>query len=547
MLDPKKLREALQLIVNNSFTVYHPSAIEELTGIKVAISLTGEDLIDYIYNVWENRDDEVFADVDREIVVAGDSNIYDWKSGTPVVCTEIHTDVDTRIRSRYMEGKPASYLSEHNIPVVEKLKVVDQRGLSLSQDPVIIDLLAKRGFHHRPTLEAYNNTLDYMLASCAINSAAGNWSRTSLNPNKFTGSSMSHRAVAGLINALEVGVDGKQDWEVIRGFKAREGYKQGRETCFRFHDESPIYQRIVFLIKNAEYKVSLDNKYKTLIRSNNKKVVMVDESDVPEHTEFLFQTYKTALSAATISIPMAETQDPSLKLLPEFEYADGNLGYDLGQIAHLHQVYNRKDMGTGGRYYCGFANLKRETRDLTLINGFETTEVDFSSCHPSMLAMLSGKVMPADLYTFGFADRQTNKSLMLIAINCTSSHKMQRALQKEINKLGLRFSPDDWIESVYEAHPWLVAHLGTNAGLRMMNIESEIMANAMTKFMTITNSVALCIHDAMRVQTRHADVAVYCMLSAWREYWKGAEEATVSCNGVVTALGVKYNGWDLPL
>ena len=164
-----------------------------------------------------------------------------------------------------------------------------------------------------------------------------------------------------------------------------------------------------------------------------------------------------------------------------------------------------------------------------------------------MLAMLSGKVMPADLYTFGVADRQTNKSLMLISINCTSSHKMQRALQKEINKLGLRFSPDDWLQSVYEAHPWLIQHLGTNAGLRMMKIESEIMANAMAKYMEETGSVALCIHDAMRVETRYADVAVYCMLSAWREYWHGADEATVSGNGVVTALGVKYNGWNLTL
>jgi hypothetical protein len=539
MLNATQLKASLENFVASETVRYSPTQILDLTGLEVSFPLTGEELSDYVYNKLESLLGESILE---EIQVVTPVTAKD-QAPIPVVNNNFDTTLPSMnaIRSRYMEGKEAGFLSANNLKVNYRIAIKSRdEAKLLSQQAKVLSMLEEAGFNHRPTLESYNNSVDYLLSSMVLHSRKNQWTRISLTESSYTNSKMSYTAVKKLISALEE----SGQIEVIKGFNAREGFKQGRSTCVRFHDESPIYSYVCSMVAKDELRFNLDNKYVVLVRDNRRRVSLVEGDKVPANTTRLFELYKAAADNTTVSIATSVTQDPNVTFLPQMEYKNGNKGYNLSQLLPIHQVFNNKALTTGGRYYCGISNLKKETRSQILFNGQRTSEVDFRSCHLSILATMSNKTVGYDPYTFGkITSRETNKLLCLIAINCKSQHQLNTALDSKIKELGLEITKEDWLRVVSERHPWLVQYIGTNAGLRLQAIESTIVTRAMVRFMEQTKSLAISLHDGLLVSKKYATLAANCMMDSYEAQFPLTSKAVIGDNCVVTCDGHAYHAF----
>jgi hypothetical protein len=278
--------------------------------------------------------------------------------------------------------------------------------------------------------------------------------------------------------------------------------------------------------------------------SRHKQKTKLDPSKTTQETEDLFTTIKSRIEATTVSIPMDETQDPCVNFLPKITYADGSRGYDLTQTLPIHQVYSRKDMKAGGRYYNRFLNLKKETRSKVLFNGAATTEVDIKSCFLSILATMEGVELPAERYNFGKVPVSLNKLMINTAINCRSTAQAHTKLASQLDEAGVSVTVNSWITDLYAAYPWMIKYVGAFQGNALANHESKIMAQACVYFMNRTGSLALPIHDGVRVQSSLAGMMSSCIIDAWMGYWTTCDQEIAGKNIVVTCLDNTYNGWD---
>jgi hypothetical protein len=529
------LVDSLNSIVNSDSVLYTPAEVKDLTGLTIVYSIPGDVLTDYVYSNlenlgWEPSDEEV-----QVLEVPAQQELTLPVNNQLIAAVPANSNL---IKSRYLEGKSASFLSANNLQINKKLAVKTRDGHRLlSEQSQVLNLLEETGYKHRGSLDKFNKAVDVLISNMVLHTRKNQWTRISLTESTYTGSDMSYTAIKNLVSSLEKA----GQIEVIKGFNAKEGYKTGRSTCIRFHDESPVYQYICHQVAKDELRYNLDNKYVVLIRDNRKRVTLVEGDKIPAESVRLFDLYKNLAAQTTISIPTSVTSDPNVTFLPKMEYKNGNQGYCLDQLAPIHQVFNRKDLTTGGRFYSGICNLKKETRSSILFNGRLTSEVDFRACHLAILATQSNVSITKDPYTFGdIASRDTNKLFCLIAINAKSNHQMKQALGRKISDLGLEFTVEDWITSVSNKHPWLVPFFGTNMGSRLQNIESKIMAKAMIQFMSDKKSLVISIHDGCIVDRRYSLHMVDCLHDAFEAYFPRASKTVLAINCVVTDQGVEH-------
>jgi hypothetical protein len=535
----QRLRDALNNVIDSDSLLYSIEEVFTMLGWAPRFSMTGKELIGFIHEKIEDIEIENYlANKDQEVIILEPIKVE--ATSTPVNNDIVATPVASRnlIKSRYLEGKASSFLSANNLQLNKKIAVKTRDGHRLlSEQSKVLSILEEAGYKHRPSLDKYNRTVDCLISNMVLHSRKNNWTRISLTEGAYTGSDMSYTAIKNLIDALEK----SGQIEVIKGFNAKEGFKTGRSTCVRFHDESPLYEYICHQVAKDELRYNLDNKYVVLVRNNHKQVSLVEGDKVPANSVRLFDLYKAAVENTTVSIPSSQTEDPNVTFLPQMEYKNGNKGYDLTQLTPIHQVFNRKDLTTGGRFYCGITNLKKETRGSILFNGRLTTEVDFRACHLSILATMSGAAITKDPYTFGdLTTREINKLFCLIAINSKSIHQMNQALGRKIKDLQLGFSVEDWIASVDAKHPWLSNYFGGNAGLRLQAVESRVVSRAMINFMEKTKSLAISLHDGCLVDRRYAATMVEFMLDSLEEEFPLVPQAIRGQNICVVADGVSY-------
>ncbi len=535
----QRLRDALNNIVDSDTLLYSIEDVFGMLGWAPRFSMTGKELIAFICEKLEDIEiDEYLSTRDVQIEVIEPAKVE--ATSTPVNNDIVAAPVASRnlIKSRYLEGKSTSFLSANNLQLNKRIAVKTRDGHRLlSEQSKVLSLLEEAGYKHRPSLEKYNRSVDCLISNMVLHSRKNNWTRVSLTEGAYTGSDMSYTAIKNLLDALEK----SGQIEVIKGFNAKEGFKTGRATCVRFHDESPLYQYICHQVAKDELRYNLDNKYVVLVRNNHKQVSLVEGDKVPANSVRLFELYKAAVENTTVSIPSSQTEDPNVTFLPKMTYKNGNEGYDLTQLTPIHQVFNRKDLSTGGRFYCGITNLKKETRGSILFNGRLTTEVDFRACHLSILATMSKTAITKDPYTFGdLTTREINKLFCLIAINSKSTHQMNQALNRKIKDLQLDFTLEDWVASVKAKHPWLVDYFGNNCGLRLQAIESKVVSRAMIRFMEKTKTLAISLHDGCLVFRVHAITMVNYLLDSMEEEFPLAPQSVRGQNICVTADGVSY-------
>lgn len=196
----------------------------------------------------------------------------------------------------------------------------------------------------------------------------------------------------------------------------------------------------------------------------------------------------------------------------------------------IRRVFLRGDTSfkCGGRYYGGFwqnipeskrkaqakGNSKIEDyRTDIMIDGEATNELDYSNLHIAILAAEAGVDLGDDAY--GFAEqlhsdiprdqqRAFVKAVILAAINARDDKAVRGAVGDKRKGSQFEFSVtsamvDAVLTAFRERYPGLSDNLGSDAGIRLMNIDSNIASLIVKEFVAIDEPI-LVVHDSFIVR-----------------------------------------------
>ena len=196
---------------------------------------------------------------------------------------------------------------------------------------------------------------------------------------------------------------------------------------------------------------------------------------------------------------------------------------------HLRRIFNNSTFEQGGRWFGGWWQLiPSEYRSQILINGEQTTELDYSCCFPRMIYHLEGSDNgEEDLYFIpelaAAAEaqglnwesvRDSVKKLFNILINAGPEHRIGKVSGLCLPKGFKR--PNKVYPLIEKKHEAVARWFRSGAGLQLMNRESAICEAILTEGVA-QSILVLPIHDSFVVQARHKGWLRDVMVSCYRD------------------------------
>jgi len=226
----------------------------------------------------------------------------------------------------------------------------------------------------------------------------------------------------------------------------------------------------------------------------------------------------------------------------------------------LKRLFN-KNMDLGGRFYGHYQNIPKVDRRRILIDGERTIELDYKSVHITLLYALEGLPVPAEPYDIeGDGDEEkikTYKATCLTLVNTErlsslqanltrsgnpnvqqefKSYKAKRERYGYLKSLALKATEptkpmsirkgfieniptnangSELLELIMDRHQPIAHHFGVqNIGLKLQKLDSELMANALTK---LDGMPCLPVHDSIRCRLSDMRMVTDAMIEAFRE------------------------------
>ncbi len=216
-------------------------------------------------------------------------------------------------------------------------------------------------------------------------------------------------------------------------------------------------------------------------------------------------------------------------------YPDQKYGHSLpnGQVINIpivqgqhfvRRIFSRGSFDFGGRFYGGFwQQIPKEDRPFIRINGEETVELDFNALHPRLLAAEKGLTIEGDPYDLGvdllpehlmYLQRKYVKKLLLVAINAKNRNEAYHALLQSLpEELSTHYSKDmlrEGLKAIRQRHPFMAETLCSDAGIRLMKTDSDIVEHVLKHFIALETPV-LPVHDSFIVQASKGAILEYAM------------------------------------
>jgi hypothetical protein len=210
----------------------------------------------------------------------------------------------------------------------------------------------------------------------------------------------------------------------------------------------------------------------------------------------------------------------------------------------VRRVFNRERWDLNGRFYGPWwQQIGSDLRQQIFINDKPTVEVDFKGLHVAILSAERGIVVEGDVYALPEGvlpgapedlQRKVVKHLVLTALNATSLASAFKSfrdgwpegtMQKGLTDVQLQRVLDAFLRK----HPHLTDALGTDQGIRLMNIDSQIAALVQNHFTALRIAV-LSVHDSFIIN--------YERVKELRAVMGDASEAVVGIRIPVAAAAV---------
>lgn len=167
----------------------------------------------------------------------------------------------------------------------------------------------------------------------------------------------------------------------------------------------------------------------------------------------------------------------------------------------LYRVYNG-GWALGGRFYGGWWQQVRGCdRQHLLIDGSETIEHDYEMLHPRLLYASAGQTVAGDAYTLDDWDRKVCKRAFNILLNAGSYQQALGAILPHVH--NNRRKAVALIAEMKKRHAPVASSFHSGAGLRLQNVDAEMVKSVLRDLTLRDGITVLPIHDSFVVQKEH--------------------------------------------
>lgn len=195
------------------------------------------------------------------------------------------------------------------------------------------------------------------------------------------------------------------------------------------------------------------------------------------------------------------------------EWSDKSVEFTTDTVTYDRMYID--NLVTYGRFLAPFQTLSKADRATITINGQPVVECDFSGMHPAILYAEAGLPIPDDLYDIRGVPpsmRQYVKLALLILINAKNYDSARAAIQGRIGSVNA----DSLIQKILAHHHPISKHLYSNAGVRLMNVESDIAEQVFDSCIQ-SNTPVLGIHDGFICKVSDAGKVRAGMVAAFKK------------------------------
>lgn len=233
--------------------------------------------------------------------------------------------------------------------------------------------------------------------------------------------------------------------------------------------------------------------------------------------------YNDHLQKAFIDLCVSENEELEInkKMASKAMVSEDDLPSGLWlEKKYSKRVFNNHSLRLGGRFYGSWwQTLPRKWRNRIVIDEDTTTEIDFSQMHFRLLYAKEDKDIassPDDLYSIEGMDasyRDYNKLLLLAALNAGSRGSLINMLAKKVRKDKDPWYPNGYppgfntpsslIDYLLSQHPKLKKYFYSGIGLRLQNIDSEIMHNVINRMLIEHGAICLSVHDSVITKEKY--------------------------------------------
>jgi len=299
------------------------------------------------------------------------------------------------------------------------------------------------------------------------------------------------------------------------------------ELLTHFNSAKVMWQRLVFSGDPIILRHKTANQVQTL-EPPSTPVVQV----IRQH----MQSINAFLADQAICLNLSNGKLKSLAVRMAGRRYSYEIGYGLTRTrartlnfanVALRRIFARGRMDRGGRFYGGWwQTIPKDYRRYITINGRPTVEVDFSEIHPTMLYLLHGQNAPESIYDLGLMTgddkpynpqvepHKTRRKIIKTFVNALINDERQthKLSKSKARKLGL--SHEELKDLVLLKHPVIAQALGTDIGVYLQYLDSEIAARVLVQLME-QGITALPIHDSFCVQEEFAPELIAAMQQAY--------------------------------
>ena len=216
----------------------------------------------------------------------------------------------------------------------------------------------------------------------------------------------------------------------------------------------------------------------------------------------------------------------------------------------LRRIFSRGSMTKGGRFYGGWwQSLPSIYRPHITIDGYRTTEVDYSSVDIRILYATQGVVVPQekDLYDIGLpkweGPKDPRRKVIKIFLNALLNDESGRYRLKPGDLKALGCSHAQLMTLMHQQHKPIKHLFNKGAGLDAQFIDSEIAMKVMQKMMD-ENILVLPIHDSFIVRLGHRATLRDAMHEAFQEVAKQQTSIDETGAGSKESFGIKLETMD---
>jgi hypothetical protein len=178
----------------------------------------------------------------------------------------------------------------------------------------------------------------------------------------------------------------------------------------------------------------------------------------------------------------------------------------------VYRVFLRGSWRFGGRLYGFWQGLPGALRGALRLDGQPVVRPDYAQLHAQMIYAQAELPIEGDAYEIPGFSRDEVKRTFNIAINARSTRSAIGAIADSVNTDRVRAT--ELYHAVLQRHPRISKAFGSDAGVRLMRIDSQIMISCL-KSCAKAGIPALPVHDELIVPSQHGDRVVQIMIESF--------------------------------